>query len=128
MKQWHKISAAILGSAIVTFLITAYVVHSNSTRNTVGFMMKASIEMESLNDIGRIEAFDFVEEMIKKGCTKEALEFIDYQQALLLSGLHYQMLNSDGLKDKVFERDSSIGERAVRKASRAGSYTYPKCK
>lgn len=91
-------------------------------------MMKASIEMESLNDIGRIEAFDFVEEMIKKGCTKEALEFIDYQQASLLGGLHYQMLDGGGLKDKVLERNSSIGERAVRESTHTGSYTYPKCK
>lgn len=128
MKQWHKISLAVIGSAIVTFLGTTYVVHKSSTKSAVSLMIDASIEMEALNDVGRVEAYDFVENMIKRGCTKEALDFINYQQTSLLSGLQYHMRNNEALKVKVLERNSEVGERAVREASHKGSYTYPTCK
>lgn len=128
MKQWHKFLAAIVGSVIVTFLGTAYVVHKYSTKSAVSVAINASIEMEALNDTGRVEVFDFVEDMIKKGCTKEALEFVNDQKSSLLYGLQYHMQNNEALKAKVLEHNQQVGKRAIRLTSYKGSYTYPTCK
>jgi hypothetical protein len=87
-----------------------------------------AVEMESLNDVGRVEAYDFVEDMIKKGCNKQALEFVKDQQALLLSGLRNQMRDSEAIRKKITERNQEVADRAVKENSLKATYTYPTCK
>jgi hypothetical protein len=65
--------------------------------------------------------------MIKKGCNAEALEFVNYQQASLLTGLQYQMRNNETIRKKIVERSREVANRAVKENSLKASYTYPTC-
>lgn len=124
MKQEYKIILAAVASALITFLGTAYLVNKNTYESVV----RMAIEMDSYNNVGRVEAYDFVEDMIKKGCNKEALEFINYQQASLLTGLQNQMRDSESIRKKIMERNREVADRAVKENSLKATYTYPTCK
>lgn len=128
MKTGYKILLSVIASVAVTFLSTVYFIHKNSTRTAVNTVIHASIEMESLNDIGRVKNYDFLESLLRKGCSKEAIEFVEYQKISLLYGLQLRMNESETVRNKVIEINSSVGERAIKEASHQSSYTYPTCK
>ena len=87
MSQRAKSFLIIALSVIVTFFVTAHFVrHSMLNALKIKF-----VEMEAFNGVYRIEAYDTLEGLLKKGCNKEALEFIKIQQTLLLSGLKQHM-------------------------------------
>jgi hypothetical protein len=128
MKQRYKTFLAVLISIAITFLCTAYYVKKSSAKTIVEMVIKVSTEMDSFNDIGRVEAYDFLEELIKKGCNKEALDFINYQKSSLLSGLQSHMKSSETIKNTVMERNHKVGERAIKQVGHKSVYEYPTCK
>jgi hypothetical protein len=127
MKQAYKVSLVVALSVVVTFFLTAYFLKENSTKTLVDMVIRTSIQMESFNDVGRVEAYDFLEDLVIRGCDKEALEFIKHQQTSLLLGLQSRMIESEAVRKQVMERNQKIGERAVKQIHQ-GAYFYPKCK
>lgn len=128
MKQSYKISLAIFLTMIMTFLATVYFVNKRSAQTIADLVIKTSIEMQSFNDVGRVETFDTLENLVRKGCNKEALEFIKVQQTFLLSELKDNMEYSEKIKNDVMERSAKIGERAIKYVSQQGVYVQPSCK
>lgn len=123
-KQGYKFILAVVASTLITFIGTSYI----AKKYTYESVVNMAIEMDSYNDVHRVESYDFVEDMIKKGCNKEALEFINYQRASLLAGLRNQMRDSETIEKRIIERSREVADRAFKENSLKGSYTYPNCK
>lgn len=128
MKQTYKLLLVIALTAIATFFCTVFYMNKMAAQSTVDLVIKTYNEMNSFNNIGRVESYDFLEGLIKKGCQKEALDFIGYQKSSLLSDLQQQMKESDKIRNTVMERNDQVGERAIKENAHRASYEYPKCK
>ncbi|MDP3701620.1 MAG: hypothetical protein Q8R72_12025 [Hylemonella sp.] len=128
MKQRYKIILAFSIAALATYLVTITYAKKSETPRALALAYKVSTEMNSFNDVGRIEAYDFLENLIKRGCNKEALDFINYQRTSMLADLQSHMKESATIRNTVMDRNEKIGERADKAVPRSGSYTYPSCK
>ncbi len=122
MKMYFKIFFAIALSIVITFLVTAYFVRMHTNK-----AFKATVfEMEAFNDVGRVEAWDSLEQLLVKGCNNEALEFVKIEQASELLALKYDLNNDAKLIKKIEERNSSVVKRANSIVNK-GVYQIPSC-
>jgi hypothetical protein len=128
MKQGYKIILASVIAALVTYVVTLHYAKKTETGRAMALAYKVSTEMDSFNDVGRIEAYDFVESLIKQGCEKEALDYINYQKSSMLAHLQSRMKESATIRNTVRERNDKIAERAAMVVPRSGAYTLPSCK
>ena len=83
--------------------------------------------METFNELHRIESLDNLEQLLLKGCNKEALEYVRMEQSLGLSELKWNINNGAKLDKKVEEEKRSILSRAQSFESK-GKYDIPTCK
>lgn len=122
MKHW-KLFLAVLVTAIITFAATSH----HISRNSWKYFAQASSSMEAFNEIHRIESWDEMEQLLVKGCTKEALEYARVQQSLGLSSLKYHLNQGAKLEAQVEELNRATLSRA-RTFSSKGRYDLPICK
>ncbi len=122
MKKNIKLTLAIILSIICTFLVTAYF----GTKNTRAAFVSASIDTEAFNELHRVRSLDNLEQLLIKGCNKEALEYVRMEQSLGL--LHLQdNLNYGAKLEKPLEVEhSAILERA-KSITNKGKYIIPSC-
>jgi hypothetical protein len=102
---------------------TAYFVSKNTKATFVGL----AYDMEAFNELYRITSWDRLEQLLIKGCNKEALEYVRMEQSLGLSGLQWHLNNGAKLEKKVEGENQSIVSRA-RSFTSKGRYDIPTCK
>lgn len=122
MKKHFKFALAIVLTAIATFVLTAYF----ATKNTRAAFVAATYDMEAFNELHRIRSWDSLEQLLVKGCNKEALEYVRMEQALGLSSLKWHLDNGAKLEKKLEEESGSILNRAHSFTSK-GRYDTPTC-
>lgn len=122
MKKHFKFALAIVSTVIATFLVTAYF----SSKNTRAAFVAAAYDMEAFNELHRIESWDRLEQLLVKGCNKEALEYVRMEQSLGLSSLKWHLDNGAKLDKKLEEENRSILSRAKSFTSK-GKYDIPTC-
>lgn len=126
MKNLHKTVLIATASSLITALAVALLTARWVQRNTFESTAQISNAMESYNNVGRLEAYDFLEALLQKGCNEEALSFIDHQQGSLLNGIRDHM-RSEPVRAIIMERSAEIATRALAEAPGPSDYTYPKC-
>ncbi len=124
MSQRLKLILTAVLSVIVTFFATSYLVR-NSMLNS---MSTKFVETEAFNDVGRLEFYDTLHELLVKGCTKEALKFVQIQQSLLLSGLKRHMSWGDEVTKTINDRNQEIARRAANFSTPIRGFVIPTCK
>lgn len=122
MKKHFKFPLTIALTIIATFMATAYF----SIKNTRTAFVAATYDMEAFNELHRIESWDRLEQLLVKGCNKEALEYVRMEQALGLSSLKWHLDNGAKLDKKLEEENRSILLRAKSFTSK-GKYDIPTC-
>lgn len=123
MKKHFKLALVIIFTAIATFLVTSHF----SIKNARAAFVAVAFDMEAFNELHRIESWDRLENLLIKGCNKEALEYVRMEQSLGLSSLKWRLDNKAKLDKKVEEENSSILSRA-RSFAGKGKYDIPTCK
>ena len=123
MRAHLKFIVAIALTAIATFMATAYF----STKNTRAAFVSSVIDMEAFNELHRIKSWDSLEQLLIKGCNKEALEYVRMEQSLGLLSLKDRLNNGAKLDKKLEEENSSIFSKAHSIKSQ-GRYDIPTCK
>ena len=120
--MYLKIFFAMALSIAITFLATAYFVRTHTNK-----AFKATVfEMEAFNDVGRVEAWDRLEQLLVKGCNSEALELVRFEQTSELLALKYDLNNDAKLIKKIEERNASVVKRANDIINK-GEYQIPSC-
>lgn len=120
--MYLKIFFAIALSIAVTFLLTSYFVRIHTNK-----IFKATVfEIEAFNDVGRIETWDRLEELLVKGCNSEALKLVKIEQTSDLLALKYDLNNDAQLIKKIEERNASVAKRANDVISK-DEYQIPSC-
>lgn len=118
----------IVGVAVVaTFIATAAYYNQSVSKQVLLLMIAEAVQMEAYNDIGRVEAYDTVEDFIRRGCVKEALQLVQVQQNLLLGGIAYRMGESDDVQKVVLARSAAVAERARAQAAQRRMPDVPRC-
>jgi hypothetical protein len=123
MRKYLKFVPAIVLTVIATFLVTAYF----ATKNTRAAFVAATIDMEAFNELHRIRSWGSLEQLLVKGCNKEALEYIRMEQSLGLLSLKRSLENGAKLDKALEEQNSSILNRA-KSTTNKGKYYIPTCK
>lgn len=123
MKQWIKILVVAVVTAVIFFGLGA----SLARKGTIKALVGAVAETEVVNDVGLVESWDRVEQLLTKGCTKEALELARIEQSLALSSIKRQVGDSGELMAKVAARNPEVAKRAELVPLK-GTYTIPTCK
>jgi hypothetical protein len=123
VKKHLKFALAIALTVIATLIVTAYI----ATRNTRAAFVAKTYDMEAFNELHRIETWDRIEQLLVKGCNKEALEYVRLEQSLALSSLKWHLDNGAQFEKKAEEDNLSIVNRA-RSFTGNGKYNIPSCK
>jgi hypothetical protein len=108
MKESLKLTLAIVLTAIVTFIATTPL----ARKDAINTFRAAVFEMEAFNEVGRVEAWDRVEQLLAQGCNNEALELVKIEQSKALSTLKYHIGTDAKLLKKITERNRLITKRA----------------
>ena len=122
MKLGLKISLAIALTAILTFVVTSYLVR----KGTISAFTHKILEMEATNEVSRIESWDRLESFLVKGCNKEALELVRLERASAFSSLSYHIGDDVQLRRAVQERNPAIAQREA-KSPKFNGYQIPAC-
>ena len=122
MKKHIKLILIIVLAVIATFLLTVYFV----TKNTRAAFISASQDMEAFNELHRIRSYDSLEQLLIKGCNKEALEYVRMEQSLGLLHLQDSLKNGARLEKSLKTENSALLERA-KTISNKGKYFIPLC-
>lgn len=122
MKPNLKISLAIAVTAILTFVATSHLVR----KGTISAFTHKVLEMEVTNEVSRIESWDRLENLLVKGCNKEALELVRHQRSSAFNSLSYHMGDDAQLRRVAQERSSAIVQRAE-KSPKFSGYQIPTC-
>ena len=122
MKKPFKILLATVLTAVSTFLVTSYF----ATKNTRAAFVAATFDMEAFNELHRIRSWDNLEQLLIKGCNKEALEYVRMEQSLGLLSLKHNLNNGAKLDKALEEENPLILSRASSIISK-GKYYIPTC-
>jgi len=122
VKKHIKLALIILLTIIATSLITGYY----AAKNTRAGFLAASLDMEAFNDLHRIRSWDSLEQLLTKGCNKEALEYVQMEQALHLLSLQESLKNGAKLDESEKAENQSIISRANIIVNK-GKYYIPSC-
>lgn len=123
MRKHLKAALPIVLMVIVTFFVTSYFI----TKNVRGAIVAATIDMEAFNELHRIRSWDSLEQLLIKGCNKEALEYVRMEQSLKLLSLQRSLGNGARL-DKALEEELSAILARAKSANNKGKYYIPTCK
>lgn len=123
MKNHFKFALAIISTVIATFLVTSYF----ATKYTRASFVATTYDMEAFNELHRIRSWDRLEQLLVKGCNKEALEYVRMEQSLGLSALKWHLKNGAELDKRLEEENRSILSRA-KSAGSTGKQGIPNCK
>lgn len=126
VRKHFKLALAIVLTAIVTSIATAFFTTQNVRENTWAAFIATAYDMEASNDLHRIKSWDSLEQLLLKGCNKEALEYIKMEQSLGLSSLKWHLDNGAKLEKRLEEENRPILSRA-RSFTSKGSYNIPTC-
>ncbi|RYH34995.1 MAG: hypothetical protein EON54_19760 [Alcaligenaceae bacterium] len=129
MKSLLKSTLLVALTAAATFVATAtYYNHRVSKQVYAGFVAQA-VQMEAFNDIGRLEAYDRVEDFLHRGCVKEALGLVQVQQRLVLNGIAYRMeQGGEEVRKVVLSRSGPVADRARAESAKRWAIEEPKCR
>nr|WP_294841168.1 hypothetical protein [uncultured Methylotenera sp.] len=117
-----KLALIIALTIIATFIVTAYF----ATKNTRAAFISASQDMEAFNELHIIRSWDSMEQLLVKGCNKEALEYVRMKQSLEL--LHLQNFLKNGAKlEKSLEAENSALLERAKTITNKGKYYIPSC-
>ncbi len=116
---------------VITWLASLLVVGELAARyamkGTRTAYVATTFNIEAFNEVHRIESWDSLEQLLLKGCNKEALEYVKMEQSLGLSSLKWHLDNGARLEKKVEEEKRSIISRAHAFVGE-GKYEIPTCK
>jgi len=121
MNASRTTALAVVAAVLVTFFATKLFYQRHTTREVITLMIAESVRMETLNDIGRLETFDSLQEYLRKGCLEQAQQFINVQQSLLLGGIARRMKDDPAAELEMTTRSPKVAERARLEAGRSGS-------
>jgi hypothetical protein len=128
MRPVLKIFLVIGCTAVVTLAASSWYFNRQIRSEVIPAFIRETNQMESFNDLGRLETFDRLEILLKKGCSKEALQLVEVHQSLLLSGIAHQMSLSEATADMVHKEKASIADRARIEAKRTNPpRSIPRC-
>ncbi len=119
MRPHLRIALAVGIAVAVTFVATAMYYNQRVSKQILSLFVAEAVEMEAFNDVGRVERYDTLEGFLRRGCVKEALEFVQGQQRLLLSGIAYRMKENEGARKTVLSRNATVAERARLEGSKS---------
>jgi hypothetical protein len=122
MKKHLKLAFIILLTIIATFLVTGYY----AAKNTRAGIIAASLDMEAFNELYRIKSRDRLEQLLIKGCNKEALEYVKMEQSLGLLHFKDDLKNGAKLEKQIEAENPSILDRANKIVDK-GRYYIPTC-
>ena len=122
MKKPFKFLLAMVLTAVATFLVTSYF----ATKNTRAAFVAATFDMEAFNELHRIRSWDSLEQLLIKGCNKEALEYVRMEQSLGLLSLKDKLNNGAKLDKALEEENPSVLSRANSIINK-GKYYIPTC-
>ena len=123
MRKHLKAALPVILAVIATFFVTSYFV----TKNVRVAFVAAAIDNEAFNELHRIRSWDSLEQLLTKGCNKEALEYVKMEQSLKLLSLQRSLENGAKLDKALEEEYPSILARA-KTAVNKGKYYIPTCK
>ena len=112
MKRYLMTALSIAGALIVAFVAIKLAYEPFMTREVIALTIKEGRKNEAFNDIGRLETFDSLQDLIRRGCMREAKQLVEVQQSVLLSGIAHQMEGNEGVTKVVFERNPEVVDRA----------------
>ena len=122
VRKHFKFALAIVLTVIITFMVTAYF----ATKNTRAAFVAATYDMGAFNELHRISSWDSLEQLLIKGCNKEALEYVRMEQSLGLLSLKGKLTNGAKLDKALEEENPSVLSRAHSIISK-GKYYIPTC-
>lgn len=111
---------------LVAILLTAVISAHFAAKNTRAAIVATTYNIEAFNELHRIESWDNLEQLLLKGCTQKALEYVRLEQSLGLSSLKWHLDNGAQLEKKVEEENRSILSR-VHSFESKGKYEIPTC-
>lgn len=88
--------------------------------------VKATLNAEAFNDLHRIRSWDSLEQLMIKGCNKEALEYVRIEQSLGLLSLKDHIKNGAKL-DKALEAENPSILGRANAITNKGKYYIPSC-
>lgn len=104
VKIHFKFLLVMVLTAVTTFLVTSYF----ATKNTRAAFVATTLVMEAFNELHRIRSWDSLEQLLIKGCNKEALEYVRMEQSLGLLSLKDELLHGARLDKALKERNTSV--------------------
>lgn len=123
MKQNNKLIITSIFSSLITALIFSYLAAKGTTHSLVNKFR----EVEVFNEIGRVEIWSDIEELLNKGCSSEALEYVKNEKASSLSEIQSQAEGRQHLLKLIEKRNPEI-LKLVKNNKYTGSYKISTCK
>jgi len=123
VKLWIKIIVVVVLTAAVSFGLGA----SLARKGTINALASAFADNEAINEVGSVESWDRMEQLLAKGCTSEALEYVRIEQSLALSAIKKQVGDNRERMAKLRARNPDVARRAE-SVSIGNTYTIPTCK
>lgn len=118
-----------IAAILLTFVLTATIQKKYLTKDLMSRMITEGVKIEVYNDVGRVEDYDRLQDLLRKGCLPEALQFVLLQQSLLLGGIAYRMKESQSVRDVVLKRSAAVTQRAgAVAADRNPTHEVPRCR
>lgn len=122
MKIRLKFALTIALTAIATFSVTAHF----AKRTSWTAFVAATYDMEAFNELHRIKSWDRLEQLLIRGCNKEALEYVRMEQSIGLGALKWHLDNGARLENKIADENRSVVNRA-KSFTGKNKYDVPTC-
>jgi hypothetical protein len=108
VKTHLKLLLAVVLIIIVTYVVTSYF----AVKNTRATFFSVTLDVEAFNELHRIRSWDNLEQLLIKGCNKEALEYVRGEQYSGLVHLEDKLKNGARLDKQLIAENPSILIRA----------------
>ncbi len=117
MHRYTKSAVSLLGIAVVGWIAVKLAYEPFVTRQVIALMAKETRKIEAFNDVGRLETYDALRDLLGKGCVREAMDLVAVQQSLLLTGIAHDMERIPEVANVVLDRNAQAAERARAEAT-----------
>jgi hypothetical protein len=117
MQLYTKAALSLLGIIVLGWVAVKFVYEPFMTRQVIALVADESRKIEAFNDVGRLETYDSLSALLRKGCVREAAQLIEIQQSLLLTGIAHNMKGDIEVAKVVVDRNSQVAERARAEAT-----------
>ena len=122
-----KSRTTLVTSIIATSLITALVFSYLANKTTIKVLVEKFREVEVFNEVGRVKTWGNIEELLEKGCIKEALLYVKNEKATALSAIKNQA--GDNLElIRVSEQQKTYILNIMKNNKHSGFFQIPSCK